>query len=316
MLNSKSNPKRIGIFLGVSTADGGMFQYAQSLVEALISEGNSRVEVVIAYTNLDWVPVLESLGIDNGKELQNPYIGIMIANFFMAIRLPGFLARSFGLIINPLIRELRSYKCDAWIFPAQDSLSWQVYGVKVIGTIHDLMHRYESRFPEVGSIFRYGIREHRFSNIAKYSHVILVDSSIGKKHVIDSYQIAPTKVFPLPYIAPSYLSGKKERIDFERRYKLPKKYLFYPAQFWPHKNHENLIDALKIALLKYPDIFLVLSGGISKGYENIYNYASANGVLDKIIFLGYVPQDDLAGIYKRARALIYPSFLGQQIFRH
>lgn len=309
MWNSKSQIKRVGIYLGVSSSDGGMFQYAQSLLEAAISDGDSRMDVVVVYTNIDWVPILENLGI-NGQPLRNYRLGVTIANILMAMRLPCFLTRIISLLLNPLVRELKSYKCDVWIFPAQDSLSWQVFGIKVIGTIHDLMHRYESRFPEVGSFFRYGIREHRFSNIAKYSDVILVDSNIGKKQVVESYHIKSDKVYPLPYAAPSYLSDQKERFDFLGQYKLPMKYLFYPAQFWPHKNHCKLIDALKILSFAYPDIFLVLSGGFSNKYENVYKYASTKEVLDRIIFLGYVPQDHLAGIYKRARALVYPTFFG------
>lgn len=309
MRNSKSKIKRVGIYLGVSPSDGGMFQYAQSLLEAAISASDSRMDVVVVYANIGWVPILENLGTE-GQQLRNFRSGVIIANILMAMRLPCFLTRIISLLLNPLVRELKSYKCDVWVFPAQDSLSWQVFGVKVIGTIHDLMHRYESRFPEVGSFLRYGIREHRFSNIAKYSDVILVDSNIGKKQVVESYHIKPDKVYPLPYIAPSYLSDQKERFDFLEKYKLPLKYLFYPAQFWPHKNHCKLIDALKILSVTYPDISLVLSGGFSNAYENVYNYASSKGVLDRIIFLGYVPQEDLSGIYRRARALVYPTFFG------
>lgn len=309
MRNSKSKIKRVGIYLGVSPSDGGMFQYAQSLLEAAISASDSRMDVVVVYANIGWVPTLENLGTE-GQQLRNFRSGVKISNILMAMRLPCFLTRIISILLNPLVRELKSYKCDVWVFPAQDSLSWQVFGVKVIGTIHDLMHRYESRFPEVGSFLRYGIREHRFSNIAKYSDVILVDSNIGKKQVVESYHIKPDKVYPLPYIAPSYLSDQKERFDFLAKYKLPLKYLFYPAQFWPHKNHCKLIDALKILSVTYPDISLVLSGGFSNAYENVYNYASSKGVLDRIIFLGYVPQEDLSGIYRRARALVYPTFFG------
>ena len=44
-----------------------------------------------------------------------------------------------------------------------------------------------------------------------------------------------------------------------RKLALPEEYLFYPANFWPHKNHDNLLKALRLAIEKYPNLGLVLS---------------------------------------------------------
>lgn len=301
--------KRIGIFLGVTPSDGGMFQYAQSLLEALMGIRGTDSEVVVVYVSRDWEPVLENLGI-NGQYLRNSNFGIAIANFFMVMRIPCRLTRILGQFINPLIRELKSFQCGLWIFPAQDSLSWQVSGVRLVGTIHDLMHRYESRFPEAGSAIRYRVREHRFSNIAKNCDVILADSSVGRMQIVESYGINPQKIYTLPYVAPSRLKNATENSNLLYKYDLPNKYLFYPAQFWKHKNHHGLIEAIKILSDKHPDIFLVLSGGLNNIYKDIYRYASLKGVKDKIKFLGYVPPDDLRELYRHSRALVYPTFFG------
>jgi GT2 family glycosyltransferase len=300
---------RVGIFLGVSPSAGGMFQYSQSILEALNSANHPSFQVTVVYCSLDWVPVLKRLGV-NGVRLYSSKIGMTIATLFMILRIPGPITRILGLIFNPLIWEIKLKRCRVWVFPAQDVLSWQVFGIKSIGTIHDLMHRYQPDFPEVNSWFRYGIREHRFSNISKYCEAVLVDSIIGKKHVIESYGVEGEKVHSLPYIAPNYLKSEENEDMLSRKYLLPRKFLFYPSQFWLHKNHRRLIDAIKIICKNHPDIFLVLSGGRDKNYKQILQYAKDSNIENNISFTGYVPEADLRYLYKRARALVYPTFFG------
>jgi glycosyltransferase involved in cell wall biosynthesis len=297
----------LGLYLGVSPSAGGMFQYAQSLLEALLSL-DQRYVITIAYLDEDWRPVLERFGV-TGNALKYTRIGQFMADTIMVLGLSGPIAKVMGRIFNPIVRQLIGMKCSAWIFPAQDSLSYQV-PTQSVGTIHDLMHRYESSFPEVSSRFRYFIREHRFKNIANYCDLILVDSNVGLQHVVESYGVAKEKIYPLPYIAPSYIKVDLERDNFEEFYALPKNFLFYPAQFWPHKNHKRLVDALQIAIKIHPDINLVLSGGLRHQFENIRGYVDSLGLAGHVHFVGYVPDQDLRGFYIRARALVMPTFFG------
>ena len=98
---------------------------------------------------------------------------------------------------------------------------------------------------------------------------IFVDSSLGKKHVLDNFKINKKKLLVLPFVAPSYL---KNFVKFNvfKKFNIPKKYFFYPAQFWEHKNHINLIKAISIYNSKntYEKINLVLCGA-KKNYFNM-----------------------------------------------
>lgn len=300
--------RKIGLYLAVETNAGGMFQYAQSILIALSKLDKSKYEIVVAYSDVEWANVLKKYNIE-GHLLLNCKIGTRISNFFMAIRLSAKITRIISAFINPLITELKHLNCELWIFPAQESLSYQV-PFPAIGTIHDLMHRYEPQFPEVSSGFRHLIREHRFKNISKFSKAILVDSEVGRSHVVESYATESNKIFVLPYVAPSYIYEEKERHDFDIHYKLPNKFYFYPAQFWQHKNHIRLLDALKLSLRQYPDMSLVFSGGKLYEYEKVLQYCRDNQLSDNVHFVGYVPYSDMRGFYKRARALVMPTFFG------
>lgn len=301
--------RRIGLYLGVAPTAGGMFQYAQSVVEALSRLDATRFNVTVAYSDTDWAPILTRFGL-SGHVLCHAHRGRQIADTAMALRLPVSFIRMLSPLVNPLVRELRELECDIWIFPAQESLTYQIPGVRTIGTIHDLMHRYEPHFPEVSARFRYGIREHRFSNIASCSDAVLVDSEVGRDHVVGSYHVPHDRIWPLPYVAPSYLWDSMPRSDFDKHYSLPARFIFYPAQFWSHKNHLRLLEAISIVANDHPDIALVLSGGKRHAFEEVKAYTKALSLESKVFFVGYVPDEDLAGFYKRARALVMPTFFG------
>ncbi|WP_206021892.1 glycosyltransferase family 4 protein [Rhodoferax bucti] len=301
--------RSIGLYLGVAPTAGGMFQYAQSVVEALSRLDATRYRITVAHGDADWAPILARLGLA-GHALRHAHRGSQIADAAMALRLPVSLIRMLSPLVNPLVRELRELDCETWIFPAQESVTYQVPGVRAIGTIHDLMHRYEPHFPEVSARFRHGIREHRFRNIACCSDAVLVDSEVGRVQVVESYHVPNERIWQLPYVAPSYLLDTTPRADFDAHYGLPERFVFYPAQFWPHKNHLRLLEAISIVANAHPDIALVLSGGKQHAFEQVQAQAKALCIDSKVFFVGYVPDADLAGFYKRARALVMPTFFG------
>lgn len=301
--------RRVGLYLGVAPTAGGMFQYAQSVVEALSALDPMRYCVTIAHGDADWAPILARFGL-TGHVLRHVRRGQRIADAAMALQLPFGLIRALSPLVNPLVRELQALECGTWIFPAQESLTYQVPGVRAIGTIHDLMHRYEPHFPEVSAFFRRGIREHRFGNIARHSAAVMVDSEVGRDQVVESYHVPREHIWPLPYVAPSYLRDTAPRADFDAHYQLPARFVFYPAQFWPHKNHLRLLEAIAIIAESHPDIGLVLSGGKRHAFEQVREHAKTLHLEDRVYFVGHVPDADLAGFYKRARALVMPTFFG------
>jgi glycosyltransferase involved in cell wall biosynthesis len=89
--------------------------------------------------------------------------------------------------------------------------------------------------------------------------------------------------------------------------RLPKKFLFYPAQFWTHKNHLRLIEAFREVVTEVPDLRLVLTGKNRDQYETVMNAVDAFGLKGCVCHLGYVEQDDLRAIYRLATALVMPS---------
>ena len=79
---------------------------------------------------------------------------------------------------------------------------------------------------------------------------------------------------------------------------LPQRYIFYPANQWPHKNHELLLKAFE--RVDDPELHLVLSGQAA-------SQSSHSAAAGRVIRLGHVDADQVAGLYRGAEALIFPS---------
>jgi glycosyltransferase involved in cell wall biosynthesis len=264
---------KVGVYLGVLPGAGGMFQYAQSILAALASLP-PRFEAAALYRDPTWEPYLAA------------YPGIYCLK-----------------TISPLF-GIRRARRDLWIFPAQDHLAY-LARVPALVAVHDLMHRYERGFPEVSAKGRYFLRELRFRGIAATAKGILVDSEFGKQQLIESYGGAPGRVHPLPYVPPAYIHAGTPP-GFDARYPLPAKFAFYPAQFWAHKNHRRLLQALAAL----PQVELILAGAKDREYEALAAFCREARVESRVHFVGRVADQDMPELYRRARCLVMPTFFG------
>jgi glycosyltransferase involved in cell wall biosynthesis len=169
------------------------------------------------------------------------------------------------------------------------------------------MHRYESQFPEVSSRGLYQVRERHFRRMCRYASGVLVDSEVGKQHVRESYSLSTDQIHVLPFVPPRHIRLSGPEAPGQA---LPSKFVFYPAQFWMHKNHQRLIQAAARVRQNCPDFHLVLAGSKKNAYAATVAAVKALGLSDNVHFLGYVPDAQMALLYRKARALIMPTFFG------
>ena len=299
--------KRIGIILG-SSPGGGVYQYAQAVLDAFLKLPKDRFELVVAYSHPVWLGLIPA---DRAKviHLDESFRSRIFNRVWHAANLPMSLWRKIAPFIDPNVRMLVREKCDLWINPSNDNWAFRA-PVPSLGTIHDLMHIYEPRFPEVGSPAEIREREFHFIETCRWTEGVAVDSSVGKEQLVDTYRIEPDRVFVLPYIAPKYIYDALDSPPVELPYDLPKKYFFYPATFWLHKNHSGLFSAIATLRDRYPDVRLVLAGATQNGYDEVFNKVKQLGISQNVVFLGYVPDSHMFELYRRARALLMPSFFG------
>ena len=301
--------KKIGVLLTARPV-GGSFQYTQAILEAALELPRDRYAIVLAYSDPLWLDLVR--GRARTIPLHDSLWSRLLNRIWHEVRLPVSAWRKFAAPLDASMRALVAERCDLWICPNQDRYAFRAE-IPALGTVHDLMHRYEPSYSEVTENGEYAAREFHFSETCRWSRGILVDSLVGKGQVEASYGVPPGKVFVLPYVAPRYIYDHDSAADagLAERYSLPGKYFFYPAQFYTHKNHPALIAALARMRESHPDVRLVLVGLKERnGFARVQQMVQEHRLGDNVLFLGYVPDTDMPRLYRSARALVMPTFFG------
>jgi glycosyltransferase involved in cell wall biosynthesis len=300
--------KRIGLYLSSGPSDGGVFQYGLAMLNAIGSLPPEKFSSFVVFTNEIW---REHLHFPDPKALRisNSFFERGLGGLVRRRLIPIEISRAWTPYVHSTIRLLQREACDLWVFPSQDPMSY--YGeLPSLVSIHDLMHRYEKRFPEVSANGQFEWREMHYRHICRFSKGVLVDSVVGRQQVHESYGLPVEKIHVLPYVAPPYVFYQSPSEDFDQTYRLPAKYIFYPAQFWEHKNHTNLLKAVHLLKSRIPDLRLVLIGGKKNAYESTKALVIELRLEDHVRFLDYVPDRDLPEFYRRATAMVMPTFFG------
>jgi glycosyltransferase involved in cell wall biosynthesis len=301
--------EKIALYIDNRFSGTGGSQYSKSILDALVALAPDRYTLTVIYTIRDWENYLSRFSTISLCYFNRSTSLLKLYQVLFSIGLISVAKRIAGRLDKKVV-FINSQSFDLVIFPSADTIACLV-DVKTLGTIHDLMHRYERRFKEAGSLLRYYYRENYYKNLLIHANSVLVDSSLGRKHVIDSYSNISSKIFILPYIAPyNYYSQQIPEQIPKDVYKTRNKYLFYPAALCPHKNHLNLFKAIKILKEKGIKIDLLLAGRKKLEYKRLKRIVHEYNLEEQIQFLGYVPDEEIVYYFKNAFALVMPTFFG------
>jgi glycosyltransferase involved in cell wall biosynthesis len=118
-------------------------------------------------------------------------------------------------------------------------------------------------------------------------------------------QISPEQIEVIPEgVNLREFSFPRDTAPLVIRYELPERFLFLPAQLWPHKNHLTVLKALKRIEERHGyQIPLVLTGAKYAGASAIFKFL-AEHKMDYVRYLGRVTFDDLVGLYQSASFLV------------
>ena len=190
-------------------------------------------------------------------------------------------------------------------FPIQDAF---VTDVPSIYQPHDLLHLHH---PEFFSAWARDRRERVYRTHCERAQMVVAMTSWGKRDLVEHYGLPDGKVRVVPWgsVLWEYPNPSKQDLDRLRsRLSLPDGFLLYPAQTWPHKNHETLLDAL--ALIREREglaIPVVCPGKRNRHFRTIEGRVRELGLSSTAIFPGFVSPLELRGLYELATALVFPS---------
>ena len=96
-----------------------------------------------------------------------------------------------------------------------------------------------------------------------------------------------------------------------KKYDLNNDYIFYPAQFWAHKNHIYILKALHI-LKSESSISLgaIFSGSDQGNLSYIKDMTKQFNLENKVRFTGFVSNEEINYLYSQSIALVMPTYFG------
>ena len=210
-------------------------------------------------------------------------------------------------VIYPIFRFFRpdkafldeiliSHGVDVVHLPFQDGLQTEL---PTIYHPHDLQHEY---FPENFSWFQRHHRNSTWKRHAEDARVVMAATASVKHDIENRWSIDPKKirVVPIPPPDRNWNLGQSKRI-------VEGDYVVFPAVFWKHKNHENLIRAISQLVNRGEHITCILAGAKGPEYKRCERLIRKLSLNNRIIILGHVPDIEFGALIKGSSCVVIPS---------
>lgn len=299
---------RIGVYLGqyIPPEEGGGAVFQNEVLEELINQNKSH-ELYIYY-----------FGKIKPKANSSKVTLIQLSSK----SLRRFIKRIFNLIKDQIsfslhdVKETYSFLNDLFI---RDEIQFAYFPtpscfaeteVPFIFTMWDLGDKVHPYFPETSIKNRnFELRNTYYSRILPKATYIFIGNETGKNQLIKYYHIGENRIIKNPMITPNYIYTLKADNEVLKKFDIQKnKYFFYPAQFWPHKNHIRILLAMQE--LSKRGYKLVLTGSDKGNLGYIRQKTEEFNLCESVIFTGFVSQEEIIALYKNAFALCYASIMG------
>lgn len=100
----------------------------------------------------------------------------------------------------------------------------------------------------------------------------------------------------------------KDFCGISRKYNLPDDFLLYVGTIQPLKNIIGMVNVLIELQRKNINIYLVIVGHKGWYYDGIFSYIENKNIEDRVVFCGYVPDEELQYIYLKSKLVLLLSY--------
>jgi glycosyltransferase involved in cell wall biosynthesis len=301
----------LGIVLTVrDPKEGGGYTITTDIFDKLLSykiPKNINIHYIIINDHKKYYKkILDKKKKNYSLIFENNYI--LKVKSFLFCKFSFFLKIYNFLNFNKIENLIKKNKIDI-VWPISSELRYP-YSRSFFFTVWDLQHKSISQYKEVGSYFIRKYRDVIYKKNLELSKYIICGSRVGINEIIKFYKINRKKIYLNNHPTPEWSFDKK---NFKK--KKYKKFFIYPANFWSHKNHMNLLKGFNKFLKKNKTKYLlILVGNIvdKKLYNKIINYIFENKISKNVKILGFVSRKKLLFLYDNAIALTYLSVSGPE----
>lgn len=302
-MGRENKMKRVGFISSVSKEWMGGLNYFTNLLFAISSLEKKEIEVfVFVGKNTDY----------EIKNMFKRYATVVEHSMFDRKSFPWFLSKIENKLLktNYLLENiLKKYNINILSHTSRVNLK----SCKTINWIPDFQHLH---LPEMFSKKEIKQRNNFFLDLIRYSDRIILSSYDALN---DFKSFAPKylhKASVLQFVSqPNVKYYNFQHTDIKillDKYQIPQEFFYLPNQFWIHKNHMLVFEAVKKLVDENFDICLVCTGYLkdyrSTNYINtIRKFIKTHNLENNIRLLGLVDYEDVFKLIKCSKAVINPS---------
>jgi glycosyltransferase involved in cell wall biosynthesis len=277
----------------------GGTHYFQNIINAITSGPGTRLEAVIfcghqgehSFGTCPDVPVIRARILDIGTV---PFI----------IRMAVRKIAGHDILLERLLK-----KHGVSVLSHSGSLGMNS-PIPTIGWIADFQHKY---YPDFFSRDELEERDRSFRLLCRECSCIILSSQAARSDAERFFPEYAGKYRVLHFVAGTM--DLKDLPPFElvrEKYQIGTPYFIVPNQFWVHKNHDVILEALKILHDRNQQVIVISTGNTQDrrypGYfDKIQNKIRDYGISDQFRILGIIPYRELLQLMIHANAVINPS---------
>ena len=216
-------------------------------------------------------------------------------------------ALAFGLD-RPAAAEFQAGRIDV-VFEAARFFGWRL-PFPAVAWFPDFQHR---RLPQLFSPAARWRRELGFRAQMASGRSIMLSSESALRDCRALYPRLASGVSVVRFAtqpAPDLLTANPP--DVLAQYGLPPDYFYLPNQFWRHKNHQVVVDALTVLKRRGVELVVAASGSPNDPrepdyFDGLMRQVEARGLGTNFRYLGMIPLDHVYALLRSSTALINPS---------
>lgn len=278
--------KKIGVMANTLNYNKtGSGQYLYNLMKCILEIDRNNEYVLLNYENYS-----SNLSADNLKikKIARPFGRTPLWNLLLPFKT---INQGFDLVFNPT-----------------QTPTFLSFSSPYIITVFDMS---PILLPET----RWGKREkiyytHFFHRNLKVAKKIIAISENTKKDLIDLYHLPSDKIKVIYLAADKRFKPAESAAavaEIRKKYELNYPYLLFVGTLEPRKNIPNLIEAFNKIKDKNSKLKLLLVGKKGWKFESIFNLINALKLNERVIYVGYVQDEDIPLLINAAELFVYPS---------
>ncbi len=304
---------KIGIlFEGNPLMGGGFFQSLKSsMILNCIKKYQDKFEFILTDEKaIEYLKPYNLKTIHYKKNIMKNYFSELyeidlLKNFLLKLK-----------IFHPFTNFINHQKYDLVLFLGPSNLSRFCQNINFIINIWDLDHKKNSQYPEHKDNFTFEKREKIINETIFKAFKIIVPHENNKEDLINYYRCPKKNILIqtfIPYLPTLFENNKKTVNEYKNIYdklKLPtnKKIIFYPSQFWAHKNHNYIIEAAEILKRNNDERFCFVFSGTDKGnYKYIKNLINEKDLSSIIKIFTFLSDESIISLYLNSSSVIMPT---------